>query len=114
MTTRDRSILEHILWHCIRVNNDITRFGNDFKIFKSDEAYFDSVSMNLLQIGELVHKLSDDFKNSTGQCVPWEKIYGMRNRFVHGYDAMDDEKIWDTAINSIPALKRFCEEQLSA
>ena len=41
--------------------------------------------------------------------IPWNSIVGMRNRFAHGYNIMDDSKIWETVIVDIPILKEYCE-----
>jgi uncharacterized protein with HEPN domain len=32
------------------------------------------------------------------------RIVGMRNRIIHGYDAVDDEIVWDAVQNKIPPL----------
>lgn len=85
MTNKDKQLLEHIIKYCNRVRDDIERFGNDYKDFISDPAFRDSVSMNILQIGGLSNKLSDEFKQSTTKDIPWKRIYDMRNHFAHGY-----------------------------
>ena len=36
----------------------------------------------------------------------------MRNRIVHGYDTINLEIVWNTAIESIPELKKYCNEIL--
>lgn len=38
---------------------------------------------------------------------------GMRNLVAHNYGSMDREIIWETAMVDIPALKQFCDEQLT-
>ena len=58
---RDASILLHISEYCERIQKSLNRFGSDFDTFKNDNDLRDSVSMNLLQIGELAKKLSDEF-----------------------------------------------------
>lgn len=113
MTGKDKNILEHIIMHCSRVNEDITRFGNSYEAFVSDAAFHDSVSMNILQIGELSNKLSNEFKDSTKPRVPWKQIYDMRNRFAHGYGVMDSKIIWEVATENIPDLKKFCQSYLN-
>lgn len=113
MTNKDKQLLEHIIRHCNRVRDDIERFGNDDKAFISDPAFRDSVSMNILQIGELSSKLSDEFKQSTAKDIPWKRIYDMRNHFAHGYGTMDNSIIWKTAADDVPTLKRFCESCLN-
>ena len=49
---RDAQILAHILEYCNRIERTLSRFGRNFDIFLEDQDYMDSVSMNLLQIGE--------------------------------------------------------------
>ena len=36
----------------------------------------------------------------------------MRNRFAHGYGKMDSTKIFYTAIEDIPVIKKFTEQEL--
>jgi uncharacterized protein with HEPN domain len=43
----------------------------------------------MFKIGELVHYLSNNFKNETAKTVPWQNIVNMRNRFAHGYWKME-------------------------
>ena len=112
MTNKDKSIIEHILVHCNNVYRDIARFGNTYNDFTTDGSFHDSVCMNLMQIGELSNKLSDEFKDSTRQQIPWQQIYSMRNHFAHGYSVMDNKQIWDVVIRDVPILKSFCEQQL--
>jgi uncharacterized protein with HEPN domain len=88
------------------------RFGDDENIFIADEDYKNSICMNLMQIGELTTLLSDDFRNSTKNVVNWQKIKGLRNIFAHEYPKVDYSLIWDTIKVHIPALVRFCEEQI--
>lgn len=114
MTSKDKDVLQHIIKYCVRINEDIERFGNKFEKFETDMAFRDSVSMNILQIGELSKGLSEEFKESTKQEVNWRQIYGMRNHFAHGYGNMDVSIIWEVAASDIPVLLAFCEKQFKA
>lgn len=105
-------ILRHILKHCIRIEEDIERFGSDFETFREDMTFRDSVSMNILQIGELAGHLSDDYRAATTEKMPWRSIRAMRNMFAHEYGQMDIKTVWATAIENIPQTKTFCEEQI--
>ena len=109
---KDRQILAHILEYCIRIEKTVTRFGQDFDTFLSDQDYMDSVSMNLLQIGELAGKFSDAYVQNTRSSMNWRAIKNMRNLFAHDYGSMDKERIWQTATEDIPVLKAFCEREL--
>jgi len=106
-------VLEHILRYCDRIETIIERFGADKNIFLNDIAYRDSISMNLLQIGELSGYLTDDYRNSTQKSMQWSAMKGMRNFFAHNYGEMDANIIWNTAIDDIPQLKAFCEQQIN-
>ena len=107
----DTDILIHILRHCNNVSELIKRFGNDIEIFKQDIAYRDSVSMNILQIGELAGRLSEEYRMKTKDKLPWQAMKSMRNFFAHNYGNMDINVIWLTAINNIPEVQKFCENE---
>lgn len=113
ISDRDISILEHIVSHCNKIQASIERFGNNFGSFVNDSDFIDSVSMNLLQIGELSGKLSAEYVSKTSDSMSWRSIKCMRNMFAHDYGSMDIERIWETAIEDIPQLKSFCENELS-
>jgi uncharacterized protein with HEPN domain len=36
--------------------------------------------------------------------IPWREIIGMRNRLIHGYDALDYDILWDVLANHAPRL----------
>lgn len=109
---RDRQILTHIEKYCEKIRHTVVRFGADFEAFLNDADYRDSVSMNLLQIGELAGKLSDDYVDESRAQMNWRAIKGMRNLFAHDYGSMDLNRIWDTVLTDIPELQAFCEHEL--
>lgn len=112
MKKSNLDILSHIVAYCEDITKTIDRFGKDFEIFNDDIDYRNSISMSLLQIGELAGHLSEEFRNETGRRMDWRAVKGMRNLFAHNYGAMDIEKIWDTALSDIPILKNFCQETI--
>ena len=69
--------------------------------------------MKIFQIGELANHLTDEYLESTKNEINWNAIRGMRNRFVHGYGKMDSDKIFYTAIEDIPEIKHFIENELN-
>ena len=109
---RDLQILQHLLTYCNRIEQTVERFGEDKDIFLSDRDYIDSVSMNLLQIGELAGKFSDGFIERCKSEIDWRAIRGMRNLFAHAYGTMDIDRIWDTVIYDVPQLKEYCMNEL--
>ena len=110
---RDAQILAHILEYCNRIEKTLSRFGRNFDIFLEDQDYMDSVSMNLLQIGELAGKFSDAYVQKTKPQMDWRAIKNMRNMFAHDYGSMDKDRIWQTATEDVPALKAYCERALT-
>lgn len=113
LLSRDRQILERILEYCRKIGRTVARFGDSHTTFASDPDYVDSISMNLLQIGELAGRLSEDYIASCKEKgVNWRAIKNMRNMFAHDYGAMDVERIWVTATEDVPDLERFCETEI--
>lgn len=110
---RDTSILHHILTYCNDIGEAIERFGDSLEVFVSDKDYRNSVCMNLLQIGELVGKLSDGFIESTKHEIPWKQIRALRNLVAHEYTNVRYDQIFETAHGNVKELKNFCEAQIA-
>lgn len=53
MANPDIQRIQHIKKYCERIAKTIERYGHDYDIFLSDDDYFDSISMKIMQIGEL-------------------------------------------------------------
>ena len=113
MLSPDLQRIKHIRDYCSEIEKTVTRYGRAFAIFDSDPDYQRSVSFSILQIGELSGGLSQEYRQATADRVQWGPIKGMRNLVAHNYGSMSREIIWETATTDIPALKRFCEEQLA-
>ena len=104
---KDKGILLQIIKRCERVNEKILSINqNDFNV---NEDIKEVICFNLFQIGELAKGLSDEFVKKYKK-IPWKQIIGMRHRIVHGYDTINLEIVWNTAIESIPELKEYCVE----
>ena len=112
MNKGDWQRLWHIKVHCEDVTDFIERFGRDYQVFINDRAYYNAVSMAILQIGELANGLSDDFREKTKDEMPWHEIRAMRNLFAHNYAQMDEEMVWETATVSIPEMQTFCQKHM--
>ena len=81
--------------------------------FQADSMRVEATVFNLMQIGELSKfSLSDDVKARLS-AIPWNQLYGMRNRIVHGYSGVNMRIVWDTVCRDIPALDRELAEILS-
>lgn len=63
-------------------------------------------------VGEAANRLSTD-DQLRYPTIPWKEIVGMRNRLVHGYDAIDLDVLWDTVHIDLPPLIDELERILS-
>ena len=105
---RDASILEHIVSYCGQIEQTIMRFGDDDRIFAEAPIYRNASALCILQIGELVGKLTDEFRTAH-PGVPWRQIKAMRNIVAHSYGTVDPETTWEIITDDIPILKKYCE-----
>ncbi len=105
---RDIFILEHIVKYCDEIEIAMDRFGRDYDVFQNDSVYKNALAMCILQIGELSAKLSTDFKISH-TAIPWVQIKATRNIVAHRYGSIDPIVLWETVMEDIPALKKYCE-----
>lgn len=109
---RNRDIVAHILRYCNQIDEAHRDFGSSKERFEISATYQNAVSMCILQIGELVNRLSDEFKDSNAQ-IPWRKIRGMRNYVAHEYGTIDLEIVWYVSTVSVRELGQFCKEYLA-
>ena len=54
-------------------------------------------------IGEAASRISEETRVEHPE-VPWAKIIGMRNRFVHDCFAIQLESLWQTVQDGLPPL----------
>ena len=115
MRPLDRNIgaLEHIVVYCQQIEQTIDRFGNSYAAFRSDPIYRNAAALCILQIGELVGKLTDEFREQH-PAVPWRQIKAMRNIVAHSYGTVDPETTWEIITDEIPQLKACCEQIIAA
>ena len=104
---RDSNILEHIVNYCDQIEMTINRFGSSYKIFAADPIYRNASALCILQIGELVSRLTDEFR-AAHPAIPWRQIKAMRNIVAHSYGSVDPETAWEIISDDIPALKNYC------
>lgn len=107
---QDNEQLGILLRYCGKIEDVCQRFGSSYADFEAEELFQDCCSFYLIQIGEAAHRLSEDFRTAHPE-MEWSRIYGMRCRLVHGYEAFDPEIAWDVIDSQIPPLKAFCEER---
>ena len=108
VTNKEIQVLNKIINRCGDVENTIERFGDNYELFIKDYDYRNS----MLQIGELIKNLSEDFRKEYPK-VMWREFAGMRDLFAHQYQEMDIEIIWNTAKNDVPVFKEYAKDIIS-
>lgn len=109
--SRDLRILQHIVQYCDQVNETVELFGNSYDVFRSTNTYRNACCLCILQIGELVRSLTDNFK-SEHPSVPWKQIRGMRNIVAHAYGTVEDSVVWEIISVDLPDLREYCQKLL--
>ena len=66
-----------------------------------------------MQLDELAKESLDDETKAQIKTIPWQQIYGLRNRIVHGYSGVNMRIVWDTVAYDIPELHRELKTILS-
>ncbi len=77
--------------------------------FFTDVKSFDAVMMNFIIIGEMVDRISEEFKKDNPQ-IEWIRIKGFRNLVAHDYFGIDAEEVWQIIFNDLPILKTEIEK----
>lgn len=75
----------------------------DIDELNANEILLDSMMFRMIQISENSKKLSDKYKENHA-IIPWNAVYGFRNRIVHDYGNVDLNIVYETLKNDIPDL----------
>lgn len=60
-------------------------------------------------VGEAAGRTTEAFRKKH-PSIPWRQAVGMRNRLIHGYDAVDLDVLWDTVRVDFPPLIEALEK----
>lgn len=99
---KDDSLYVEQMLDAVHKIHEFTR-GVDFAFFEKNVEKSSAVILQLVIIGELSKRLSEEFKNRVP--LPWNEIAGFRNRAIHEYLSLDLDDVWKTVGNDIPTLE---------
>lgn len=108
---RTKKVIQTIIKHCDIIKETKEHFGIEYGSFENNAIYQNAVLTPVTQIGELVKKLSDEFRKKYDE-IPWRNIAGMRDIVVHNYETIDKVILWSVADVEIEKLKEFCMKLL--
>ena len=81
----------------------------DIEELNANEVLLDSMLFRMIQLSENARRLSVEYKLMY-RDVPWNAMYGLRNRIVHDYGNIDLEVVYKTLKNDIPELLELLSE----
>ena len=108
MTDKTRKYLFDILESVESIEKYIENI--DFFQYQKNKMVRRAVEREFEIIGEATNALLKNNKDI--KITSAERIIGMRNRVIHGYDKIDDEIIWGTIKRHLPVLKKEVKELL--
>jgi uncharacterized protein with HEPN domain len=73
----------------------------DEAAFLNNEEKMRAVCMTLVNIGELVKNMTDEFR-SNNQHIPWKDLAGLRDVTAHGYFTLRMSDIWIYVAKELP------------
>lgn len=113
MLPRDQKRLHKIREYCTDIQETMAQYGASFEVFQASRSYKYICSFCILQIGELVSGLSEEYRAATQSRVSWRQMKAMQNIVVHDYGSVDMEIVWEVMMTDIPNLIQFCDEQFA-
>jgi uncharacterized protein with HEPN domain len=109
MSPEEKVRLTHIVEAATLIASYINGVSKD--AFLSNPMRQDAVMRRIQIIGEAVRHLSHEVVASIPD-FPAKEARGMRNVLVHDYEGVNLERLWDTAVQDIPAIRNAVEKYL--
>lgn len=81
----------------------------DIEELNKNEILLDSMLFRMIQLSENAKKLTEQYKQKHNN-IPWNAMYGLRNRIVHDYGNVDLNVVFETLKNDIPELLEMFTE----
>jgi len=102
MTWRDDSMrLRHMLDHAVEAVEMAA--GKDRQDLKADRQFCLAMTRLVEIVGEAAVHVSSEGRQQWS-FMPWAEVVGLRNRLIHGYDAVDLDILWDIIQEDLPSL----------
>lgn len=108
MTDKTRKYLFDILEAVNSIENYILNV--DFIQYQKNKMVRRAVKREFEIIGEAMNAMLK--ADSSIKITSAERIIGMRNRVIHGYDKIDNGLVWGTIKKHLPVLKEEVSELL--
>ncbi len=110
MTARDISLsLRHMRDHAEEAISLTS--GKNRQDLDSDRL----LNLSLVRLLEIVGEAANRIPLENQQqfsTIPWQQIIGLRNRLIHGYDAVDFDILWQIVTVDLPPLVKVLKQIL--
>jgi uncharacterized protein with HEPN domain len=83
--------------------------GKSLEQYRADRLLRHAVERNFEIIGEAINRLMRSDPEVADRIEHARVVVGFRNALAHGYDLIDDEKVWQTIVRDVPDLRRQVE-----
>ena len=109
MKDNDKRVIERLIYYCNRLHEHVSVFGNSKEEYIANKQYQDACSLVIIQLGEQVGRLSQEFKDEHDD-IDWDGIKGMRNIHTHDYDNVMFDIAWESITEDAPYHKKYLEK----
>jgi uncharacterized protein with HEPN domain len=103
MSNKDYNCLQFILEAATKIEKYTAPFKNADEFYQN-QLNFEAAMMNFVVIGEMVDKISQEFKQAHSE-IDWTKIKDFRNLIAHDYLGIDAEEVWEIIKSHLVELK---------
>lgn len=79
--------------------------GKGLTDYSRDAMLRRAVERELEIIGEAMTQLARFDARTAARITHHRRAIALRNALIHGYDAIDDDVVWDTVVTDIPTLR---------
>ena len=86
--------------------------GMDLASYRASSLHQDAVSLQIMQIAELLKPLDDNDTSLRKDVPEIGRIIGMRNVIAHQYQTINEAIVWNAATEYVPALRLRLIEML--
>ena len=108
-----KPVLENILKYirCVEQIHKNHNYDREYFCSQNLSEYSLSVNMCILQIGELIKTIDDDFRKQH-PFVQWRGLAGMRDITAHTYGSIDLEIVWEVSVDELPGIRLYIESSI--
>ncbi len=112
MSQRNTMIsLRHMMDHALEA---VAMAAGRSRADLDQDRQFNLALVRLLEIiGEAASRVPQEEQVRYAE-IPWPEIIGLRNRLIHGYDAVDFDILWQIVSNDLPPLIAELEKILGS